>query len=320
MSMRPPEFLMPYARAIKYAMKWRRARSDAARPYAGDGSAFADPPRFVLGCGRSGTTIIGKIFGVHPDVCYLFEPYHLWAAVDRRTDMINFYGQVDAHCLMDESFADDAARLKFRRAIHAERVRSGRPTVIEKTPINAMRLGYLSALSPGSRIVHMVRDGVDVARSIGRLSVKHEYNVVGRKNWNAWWGADDCKWRFLAADGARAGYFVDEAAAIENHEQRGAYEWLVSLEEIEKHRAGLGDLLLDIRYDELTSSPRSTIERICAHFAIAAPAEWLARAESMLDKERKNEGEPLVLPPRMGARFNELQAKYGFGGRAATRA
>ena len=36
--------------------------------------------------------------------------------------------------------------------------------MLEKTQFNACRIGYLDALSPGCKFIHLVRDGVDVVR------------------------------------------------------------------------------------------------------------------------------------------------------------
>ena len=45
-------------------------------------------PIFIIGCGRSGTTLLGKMFDAHPAVRYLYEPYHLWAAIEPATDFL----------------------------------------------------------------------------------------------------------------------------------------------------------------------------------------------------------------------------------------
>jgi hypothetical protein len=45
-----------------------------------------------------------------------------------------------------------------------------RSTLLEKSPINAMRIGYLNALASGATFVHIVRDGIDVASSLERVA------------------------------------------------------------------------------------------------------------------------------------------------------
>lgn len=74
-----------YARPIRFTLRYRRALRQAAAASPTDTSP-ANPPGFIIGCGRSGTTILGTILEQHPSICYLLEPYHLWAAIDPRTD------------------------------------------------------------------------------------------------------------------------------------------------------------------------------------------------------------------------------------------
>lgn len=160
------EWLKPYARAVKYALLYRRARRQAERDRPGRAGRPTPPLAFIFACGRSGTTVLGKIFAAHPDVRYLFEPYHSWAAIDPRTDMLQLYVESDGRCLMDAADVNENIRTRFRRVIREANADPGVKLVMEKTPINALRLGYLMELAPDAKFIHIVRDGVDVARSI----------------------------------------------------------------------------------------------------------------------------------------------------------
>jgi hypothetical protein len=308
--------IKPYARAVRYALKRRGAERAAARSGPFDQSPPEPAPGFVMGCGRSGTSVLGEILTLHPEVCYLFEPYHLWAAIDRRTDVTNFYHEVDGLFIMEARHASQQAKVRFNRLVHGARAASGRAVVIEKTPHNVCRIGYLDALAPGARYLTIVRSGLDVARSIDRLATRSSYKVAGKPEYNQWWGTNQCKWAALARDGAAAGYFAEEVGPLESHAQRGAYEWLVSLAEADRWRFRLGQRLLEITYPALTARPRETLAAICAHFGVAAEETWLREASAILSPERTNKGEPLRLPPRMAAAFNAQQERYGFAGRA----
>lgn len=310
------ETLMAAARAAKYEIKLRRARRHAQTPSPLDDQPLHPPPAFVLGCGRSGTTLVGRVMASHPQVCYLFEPYHTWSVIEPRTDMINLYVRTDAHCIMDARFATLEVKRRFNRCMRAALAASGRARLIEKTPVNAMRIPLLDALAPGAAYLHMVRDGVDVARSIARIAGKHSYRMLGRPRLNPWWGIDGCKWTFLARDGRNAGHFADEVDRLQTDEQRGAYEWLVSLAEVDRARPALGPRLLDMPYSRLTADPVQNFTKICEHFSLPAPSDWLQSAAQHTDAQRRNPGAPLALPHAMSQAFNEYQARFGFEGRA----
>ncbi len=304
--------LKPYLRPIRQARQRWRAQRMAVRSGPHDTAPTPPPAGFIVGCGRSGTTILGKMLSPHPEICYLFEPYHIWAAIDRRTDVTNLHYTVDGMFIMDAGAATPVARLRFNRTVYGERARSGKPIVIEKTPHNVARIGYLDALAPGAKFLHIVRSGIDIARSIERLATRSEYKMVHRPAYNQWWGLDHAKWRGLARDGAAAGYFANEVPLLQTHAQRGAYEWLVSLGEADRWRDRLGERLMEITYPELTSDARGTLMRICAFFGASSPEPWLTVASAMIESERRNKGEPLRLPTAMRARFNELMERYGF--------
>ncbi len=311
------DWLKPYGRTWKFARLRRKAERLAAQAGPADLAAPLPPMAFVVGCGRSGTTILGKIFARHPQVCYLFEPYHLWAAVDPRCDAINFHSRADPLMLMDARHVTDTTRQRFTRLMRSARQGSDARLLIEKTPYNAMRLGFLEALAPGSRFVHIARDGGNVTRSIAGLAVGNTYRIAGRPTMNQWWGVDHVKWRVLARDGAAAGYFPNEVGQLEDDLSRGAYEWLVSLAEVDRRRAALANRLHEITYPALTLEPDATLQGMCAFLGLDCPTDWLRHAQSVLEPPRSAAGDPIPLPPRMAEAFNRYQARFGFPHRAA---
>lgn len=207
---------------------------------------------------------------------------------------------------------------RFRRIFHHHWQARGGRVIVEKTPLNAMRIGYLRELAPGARFIHIVRDGVDVVRSIQRLASTNTYRIAGKPLLNQWWGVDDSKWRFLQRDGIESGYFPKEAVKIDrgDHRGRGAYEWLVSLLEIDQWRTNLGDDLLEFRYDDLAEDPASTLERLCRFIGVDSVEEWVQKCERKMDSPRRNDGDTIFLPPRMNEAFNRLQERFGFPGRS----
>lgn len=311
------QVIRPIARSIKYGRLLRRAEQDAQQKNV---PSLQKPVSFIFGCGRSGTTILGKLLAAHPKVCYLFEPYHTWRAILPASDMIQLYGESahGTHCILGKDSISETQIQRFNACMQRELSRSGNTSLslIEKTPINVMRIPMLKALSPTSPMLHLVRNGIDVVRSIDRLASTNTYQMSGKGEWNQWWGRDHCKWKALSSDSITKGYFSDEIEQLTTNQEKGALEWLVSLKEINANRERIEDQLIEVTYKDLTSKSEAVLARICAHFTIDLDGDWLQESCSALDEARKNEGDTLLLPPKMCSAFNEFQDQYGFEGHA----
>ena len=273
--------------AVKYgSLKWMADRR-IARVNVDDSVASPVQSAYLIGCGRSGTTVCGDVLRHHPRVRYFFEPYHLWATIDPTIDVLNLYHIGASSFLLDggrctRNRNDDSIGCCWIR-----RRRSGAAVMLEKTPFNACRIGYLDAISPHCKFIHLVRDGVDVARSIDRLSRDRGYGIVGKPDLNRWWGRAGSKWTALYTDGCVSNYFADELPQLLSYESKGAYEWLVSLGEVDRWRSRLGDRLLEITYDELTARPEDAVKRICEFLSLGANNEWMHRNLGRIDQARQ---------------------------------
>jgi hypothetical protein len=270
-----------------------------------------EPPVFVIGCGRSGTTLLGRLLGLHPRVHYLFEPRERWAVVCRSTDVALAFSRTGAKAFMGASFATPAARVRFSRVMAPP---PGR-VLVEKSPTNALRIPFLDALAPDSRFVHIVRDGDDVVRSIARKAARTR-RVFGRGQVNDWWGSNDSKWKLLSQQGAEAGHYADEVGLLTSNHQRAAFEWLVSLSEVDCRRRSLGDRLHEVTYRDLTEDSSAALEDIARFLELDVPPRWLDQAAARVSMPAPTEGEQLDLPRGMADDFNGFQRRYGFKARA----
>jgi hypothetical protein len=116
-------------------------------------------PILVVGAGRSGTTMLARILKRHPEVAYIAEPRPIWMhgnayrkdhrlTADHLTPKIALY--IDSKL---GNFLDS----------------SGRPRLVDKTPSNCLRLGFIHALYPDCRIINIIRDGRGVVGSMLRM-------------------------------------------------------------------------------------------------------------------------------------------------------
>ncbi|MEM9372174.1 MAG: sulfotransferase [Planctomycetota bacterium] len=302
------------ARTCKYARMRREARRDARR--APDPARIL-PVRFVVGCGRSGTTILSHSLGTHPDAKFLYEPYHSWERIDTRADMTAFHSRPEnKKIFFDAEDFEPEHSTRFRRLIASAGDPATHSCVVEKTPINACRIGWIERLEPDARYVHIVRNGISVARSVERLVLHPTYKMAFRPHYDQWWGERNIKWETLSREGPIRGYTPGEPELLTDHAQRGAYEWIASLGELDRARDTLGDRLLEITLTELTTDPRGTLGKLTDHLGLEPHDGWLATAASGIRAEAPPPEQQLTLPPAMLACFNAYQERFGFDGRA----
>ncbi len=119
------------------------------------------PPIFVVGCQRSGTTLLRLILDSHPNIScgpetrFLADLEHLTGPSWERLSQYGFtrqywHGQVAA---MFDAIKSDYAR------------RHGKPRWADKTPLYALSLGFIGQLFPTCQVIHLIRDGRDVVAS-----------------------------------------------------------------------------------------------------------------------------------------------------------
>src|SRR3954469_16896480 len=73
---------MGLLRKLKHKIRFAAANGYASLPVQG-----VSEPVFILGCGRSGTTIFGTALSKHKSITYLNEPRHLCFAAYPEADI-----------------------------------------------------------------------------------------------------------------------------------------------------------------------------------------------------------------------------------------
>lgn len=110
---------------------------------------------FVIGAGRSGTTVLADLIGLHSECVKVPEKRYLWSygAYWRSHDL---RGPEDA-----TSRISAYIRNNLMSRVNALKCRY----LVEKTPSNCFRVGFLAQIFPKAKYIHIIRDGRDVAIS-----------------------------------------------------------------------------------------------------------------------------------------------------------
>lgn len=225
---------------------------------------------FVVGCPRSGTTLLQTLLGAHPDVVTFPETHLLARLVEARPrpGRLGLVRPRAARAALDDFAAlVDAPVPRPRRptlaahlaaalaALDGVRDRAGAVAWVEKTPRHLHHLDLVDRHAADAAVVHVVRAGAEVARSLHRASTEHP---------DAWTGPRS----------------VADAAA----------RWSADLDRT-RARAARGDAV--VRYHRLVDDPDAELDRLCARLgwrwddsvAAAVAAERQRLAASLADGE-----------------------------------
>lgn len=134
-------------------------------PAPDDGGGASGPRMvFIVGMPRSGTTLAESIFLRHPDVATLGETHALaeclaqWNLSHKADEKWQAIRSIDGAM---------AGRLRALYLSVAGRAQGGASpqVLIDKTPLNALHLGFARAIFPDCRFIHMSRHPLDLGVS-----------------------------------------------------------------------------------------------------------------------------------------------------------
>lgn len=243
------------------------------------------PPLFIVGCGRSGTTLLRLMLDAHPEMAIPPESHfipRLWGprAASRTpagfdTEMLigkllrnrrfRDWGVPEGAlrervaALTDPDFASVIEAAFMAYADRHGAIRWG-----DKTPNYVEHIPLLAGLWPGARFVHMVRDGRDVAPSLREMP----------------WAPDD---------------FVSCARLWRERVRAGR-----------RHRHGLDPgRYLEVRYEDLVADTEGVLTTVCTFAHLDLRPEMLRYFEASMANipaHERVQHRHLVRPPTSGLR------------------
>lgn len=129
------------------------------------------PIAFIVGSGRSGTTILGDVLGRHKDIINWYEPYFIW-------DWHTGINDTDVKTLEDATKeCVNFIRREFSLFLKKSKVK----LVIDKTPEHCFRIPFVNKIFPEAKWIHIIRDGRDVTLSIHREWKRRE-RIIKERN------------------------------------------------------------------------------------------------------------------------------------------
>jgi len=212
-------------------------------------------PVIILGCGRSGTTIFGKTLGHHHDVFFSNEPRSLWQSVYPETDIWSpHHEEREGRINLSAHDTDTFRNREIRRLFKIMALRNRVSAIIEKVPIRSFRLGFINAIFPEAKYIHIFRNGLEVARSI-----ENAHQTGG------WFGpnSNNFKWRELARMAREGGNgTADLPEKCSTAFEKGLLEWRLSTQSVVQFLSGLPKYrYLEISYRLFVDDPVNEAQR-----------------------------------------------------------
>lgn len=259
----------------------------------GDVTSEFIPPIIVLGNTRSGTTVVQNLIAAHPDVVAWYEPRNLWQYADPGRENDEF----------DAVDATDRVKRYIRRKFLAYQRRNGGRRIVEKTPVNILRIPYVHAIFPDATYLYIVRSPWSFISSV-ELKWQRTVSVRGlfwrfrstppsqlhhyiAKYVRQIWDKRILRRKYLSVWGPRY-EGISHDLATEDMITVVARQWSIpsrkAAEDLEQFPPGK---VLSLRYEDLVEDPLNHLARIAEHCGLDASPEMVSYAKDMIAADRQ---------------------------------
>lgn len=205
-------------------------------------------PVFLIGCGRSGTTILGHTLGNHNEICYLNEKRTIWHSAYPDFNIWDDKTQ-NPKMIVKKSDSNPKKNEKLKRLFHKEQIIDKSRILLEKLPTNSFRLEFINEVFPNAKFIYLYRNGIEVAKSIEIQANKGK-----------WFGKNDFRWKLLNK-------LINSDNRIPKKEfsnfEKGLLEWRFSMEFSERFFSKITqDKVFKLSYESFVSQPKIKLKEI----------------------------------------------------------
>lgn len=269
-------------------------------------------PIFILGTGRSGSTILGIVLSMHKDVGYLNEPKAMWHLIHPKEDVIGSYSKDEGVYRLSADDATDEMCNRAKKLFGAYLSSTFSQRLVDKYPELIFRVAYVRRLFPDARFIFLVRNGWDTCHSIDTWSKRLGIQVKG--DTHDWWGVNNRKWNFivdqLVVSDIELNEIYDDIINIEQHLDKAVVEWLVTMREGLRLMETNPEYIHLVHFEELTSKPEATITRLCDFCDLSIDRTFLNYAKNTLHSiPPRNQ---FKLNPKIAPLFNDTMTRLGY--------
>lgn len=279
-------------------------RRELARARGESGDYFADSPMFfVVGQQKSGTTWLMRMLDAHPEILCKGEgrffdggwrqeslaegsdrpPSSLYNAM-LGDEFLRLWIERSVWSRDDDTgeHLDNLTRMATDYFMRGELAKSGKKMAGDKSPLlTPETVAEISKITPGSKVVHIIRDGRDSAVS----AMHHTWNFGERKNA-----------KMLAR---REAYLKRGGSPAQSGESMFTGRMLEKLASDWSDRVGraihdgpalLGANYAEVRYENLLENPEEEIERLLDFLGASSSREAVSRCVESASFQKLSKG------------------------------
>jgi hypothetical protein len=269
-------------------------------------------PIFVIGTGRSGTTVLGVILSMHKQVGFLNEPKALWHAIYPEEDLIGSYSLGFARYRLEAEEVTDTVRQTAHQLFGAYLTAVASERVVDKYPELIFRVPFVRAIFPDAKFIFLVRNGWDTCQSIDgwskRLGTRVEDDI------HDWWGINNRKWNLLVDQVAKTdSNFANIAEVIRgytSHTHMAAVEWILTMQEGLKLKQQFPESIYLLRYEELVTQTKISLEKLLDFCELPPDEKMFDYACQTLSSKENNQ--VFSLDPAIGPLFAQTMNILGY--------
>lgn len=271
-----------------------------------------EKPIFILGTGRSGTTILGIVLSMHTEVGYLNEPKAIWHLIHPHEDIIGNYSQTDAKYRLTAEDVTDEMHQRAAQMFGAYLTATCSKRLVDKYPELIFRVDFVRELFPDARFIFLVRNGWDTCHSIATWSKRLGVQVNGKRH--DWWGIDDRKWQLLVEQLVKTDLMfsgiANEVKQFERHLDRAAVEWMLTMQEGLHLMQASSDYIHLIRFEDLTSEPDTVLAALCNFCELPTDNTFQEYARQTLHPVPARK--PFDIHPKIAPIFHDIMGKLRY--------
>jgi len=227
---------------------------------------------FLIGCGRSGTTLLSRLIGSCSNTHILNERRDLWHKVFPE---LNIWDNINSVLDFRNSKYEKKRNEKIRSIFFEEAERHNKNNILEKLPVNCFRLNFINKVFPEAKFIVIRRNSLEVAASIEEK--------IGKGNW---YGVNDNKLRLLI-EYAKSNS-IETKDFLKTDFNKGLLEWKLSNIAINKFfNESKKDFFL-INYSKLTLNSKDVLTEAFNFLEIKYNEEALLKSCKLVYKNLRN--------------------------------